>query len=307
MTTSSDDVVRVFVGADRTQELAVDVLAYSIRRHTDMKVEVTSMSNLVLPEPKDVRQGSRTMFSFTRFAIPSLCNYGGKAIYMDADMQVFKDIRSLWSLPFEGREKVQILEDVPDEHQPKEGQLGAPAKRKKQSSVMLLNCEELDWVVEDIIGGLDGEYTYDELLSDMCVLDPDEVGYRVPFVWNSLEVHIPGETALTHYTDMFIQPWVSNDNPIGWVWLGEVKQMLSDGALTMAQLEREVELGYFRPSILDEVRLNVDLSQADPERTARLQKIDDDAGFVKHAEVYAKKRARKKAIKAYEESLAASG
>jgi hypothetical protein len=301
----SEDLVRVFVGADRSQALAVDVLAYSIRRHTDMKVDVVSMADLVLPDPQDVRQGARTNFSFTRFAIPSLCNYQGRAIYMDADMQVFKDISTLWNVPFEGREKIQILEDIPEEFQPKGGQIGAPARRKKQSSVMVLDCSKLNWVAEDIIAGLDGVYTYDDLLSEICILQPEEIGWRVPWVWNSLETYIEGTTALTHYTDMFIQPWVSNQNPIGWVWINEVKRMLSEGALAWRQLETEVELGFFRPSLLTELKLNDDLSIADPARTARLDAIDSEKGFVKHADVYAKKRERKKAIAAYEADLAA--
>lgn len=270
-----------------------------------MDVEVTSMADLTLPEPRDIRQGSRTNFSFARFAIPGLCDYKGKAIYMDADMQVFKDIRSLWTLPFEGAEKVQILEDVPEEFQPKEGQLGAPKQRKKQSSVMLLDCSRLNWVVEDIIKGLDGDYTYDELLSDLCILKPHEVGYRVPFIWNSLETHVPGVTALTHYTDMFIQPWVSTENPIGHVWLNEVRRMLSEGALQWSQIEEEIRLGYFRPSLVEELKSNEDLSVPDPERQSRLVRIDEAAGFEKHADVYRKKRERKQAIKAYEQKLAA--
>ena len=301
----SQDLVRVFVGADRSQALAVDVLAYSIRRHTDMKVDVVSMADVILPEPQDIRQGSRTNFSFTRFAIPALCNYQGRAIYMDADMQVFKDIRGLWEVPFEGREKIQILEDIPEEFQPKEGQLGAPSRRKKQSSVMVLDCSKLNWVAEDIISGLDGRYTYDELLSEICILEPDEIGWRVPWVWNSLETYIEGTTALTHYTYMFIQQWVSNQNPIGWVWINEVRRMLSEGALNWSQIEEEIKLGYFRPSLLTELKMNDDLSVPDAARTTRLEEIDAKAGFVKHAEVYQKKRERKKAIAAYEAQLAA--
>lgn len=299
----SRETVRVFVGSDRSQDLAVEVLAYSIRRHTDLSVEVTSMSNLQLPEPNDIRQGSRTNFSFTRFAIPSLCNYQGRAIYMDADMQVFQDIEQLWNLPFEGKEKIQILEEIPKEFQPKDGQVGAPKTRKKQSSVMLLDCSRLDWVAEDIIAGLDGDYSYDQLLSDICILEPEEIGWRVPWVWNSLETYVPGVTALTHYTDMFTQPWASHLNPIGWVWIEEVKRMLSDGSLKWNQLEQEVSAGYFRPSLLVELRLNEDLSQQNPKRLEMLESLDQDAGFVKHAEVYQKKRERKKAIAAYEANL----
>ncbi|RYG31064.1 MAG: glycosyl transferase family 8, partial [Burkholderiales bacterium] len=183
--------IRVFVGSDRTQDLAVKVLEYSIRRHTDAEVVVTSMTPVRLPEPEDPRQGSRTLFSFTRFAIPRLCGYQGQAIYMDADMQVFKDIRGLANIPFDGK-RVIVQEELPEEHQPTEGQLGAPARRVKQSSVMLLDCERLDWVPEDIIARLGKEFSYEDLLYHMCVLDEADVGYRVPFVWNSLETYVPG-------------------------------------------------------------------------------------------------------------------
>jgi len=294
--------IRVFVGSDRTQDLAVKVLEYSIRRHTDSEVVVTSMTPVRLPEPDDPRQGSRTLFSFTRFAIPRLCGYQGQAIYMDADMQVFKDIRGLANIPFDGK-RVIVQEELPEEHQPTEGQFGAPARRVKQSSVMLLDCERLDWVPEDIIGRLGKEYSYEDLLYHLCILDEADVGYRVPFVWNSLETYVAGETCLIHYTDMIVQPWVSARNPNGWVWLNEVKGMLSGGALAWHEIEEEVRLGHFRPSILTELKLNEDLSKPDPDRLHKLEKIDADAKFVKHKEVYDRKAVRKKLVAEYETKL----
>lgn len=300
-----DDPIRVFVGADRSQALAVKVLEYSIRRHTDAKVEVISMEDLVLAEPEDPRQGSRTNFSFARFAIPRLAGYRGKAIYMDADMQVFADIRDLAGIPFDGA-KVVIQEELPEEHQPKAGVLGAPKRRIKQCSVMLLDCDRLDWVAEDIISRLGREYSYEDLLYHLCILEERDIRSAVPFEWNSLEVHIPGRTCLTHYTDMLVQPWVSTENPIGWVWLNEVKRMLAEGALQWEALEEDVRLGFFRPSILTELRLNEDLSVPDADRAKRLAKIDADAGFVKHKDVYDRKRARARLIKDYEARLAAA-
>jgi len=255
-----------------------------------------------LPEPEDPRQGSRTLFSFTRFAIPRLCGYQGQAIYMDADMQVFKDIRGLANIPFDGK-RVIVQEELPEEHQPTEGQLGAPARRVKQSSVMLLDCERLDWVPDDIIARLGKEYSYEDLLYHMCVLDEADVGYRVPFVWNSLETYVPDETCLIHYTDMIVQPWVSVRNPNGWVWLNEIKRMLSEGVLAWREIEEEVRLGHFRPSILTELKLNEDLSKPDPDRVQRLEKIDTDAKFVKHKEVYERKAVRKKLVAEYEARL----
>src|SRR6185312_15864924 len=64
--TQMQDVVRVYVGTDRSQLLAVAVLEHSIRRHTRRPVQVCPLIDLNLPEPRDVRQGSRTNFSFAR-------------------------------------------------------------------------------------------------------------------------------------------------------------------------------------------------------------------------------------------------
>ncbi len=40
-----------------------------------------------------------------RFHIPALSKYGGRAVYLDADMQVFGDLAELWDIPF-GEHKV---------------------------------------------------------------------------------------------------------------------------------------------------------------------------------------------------------
>ena len=155
-------MVRVFVGVDRSQMLGFEVLRYSIRRHSSLPVQVTSMLDVELPDPQDVRQWRRTGFSFSRFAIPRLAGYHGKALYVDADMQVFRDIRELWEMPFDGA-KVVIQDDIPENKQSVNKE-GAPARRIKQSSVMLLDCGALRWNPEEIIAGLDRRYTYEDLL-----------------------------------------------------------------------------------------------------------------------------------------------
>ena len=97
-----DEIIKVFVGADRSQQAAVKVLEYSIRRHTKARVELIPMIDLPVPLPKDPRNWQRTGFSYSRFCIPKLAGYSGRAIYMDADMLVFRDLSELWSLPFNG-------------------------------------------------------------------------------------------------------------------------------------------------------------------------------------------------------------
>ena len=292
--------VRVFVGTDRSQLLAVKVLEYSIRRHTELPVEVHPMLDLPLPEPKDPRQRKRTGFSFARFAIPQLAGYRGRALYLDPDMQVFKDIRSLWSLPFD-RAKVIIQDHIPEEAQEKEGKAGAPKERIKQTAVMLLDCDALDWDPVKIIQGLGGEYSYEDLVYQLCILRPDEIRYTIPFEWNSLEFWNEN-TCLLHYTDMLTQPWVSPANKLGYLWLREVKRMLDEGVMTLAEIQNEVDLGYFRPSLIEELRDPAALEGFDPKRAKRLEASDKAANYVKHEAVYEAARRRKQAIREHEEA-----
>jgi hypothetical protein len=293
---SMQDVVRVYVGTDRSQLLAVAVLEHSIRRHTRRQVQVCPLIDLDLPEPRDIRQGSRTNFSFARFAIPELAGYAGKALYLDADMLVFRDIGELWDIPF-GNAAVVIQEEVP-EHAVAHQKAGAPKTRVKQCSVMLIDCARAGWDVHRIVGGLDGRYTYEQLMYELCILPEDEIRYAVPFAWNSLE-HWGPETRLIHYTDMDTQPWVSAINRNGPHWLQEVRLMLGTGALTTTELKTEIDLGYFRPSLLAELEEAPHRRGWDEARAQAYVAMDERAGFVRHAEVYRRKKLRAEAIKRY--------
>ncbi len=292
-----DGMIEVFVGTDRSQLLAVSVLEHSIKRHTARQVRVCPLIDLDLPEPRDIRQGSRTNFSFARFAIPELAGYRGRAVYLDADMLVFRDIGELWDIPFEGA-SVAVQEEIPD-HAVSHDKPGAPKRRVKQCSVMLIDCARARWDVRQIVAGLDGRYTYEELMYELCILPEEEVRYAVPFAWNSLE-HFDPATRLIHYTDMDTQPWVSPLNRNGWLWLDEVRLMLRTGALGWQDLKTEVDLGYFRPSLLTELEEAPHTDGWSQAAADRYVALDSRAGFVKHAEVYRRKRRRTEAIKQFE-------
>lgn len=301
---SKEPAIRVFVGVDRSQLLAVSVLEYSIKRHTTAEVEVVPMLDLPVPVPVDPRNSQRTGFSFSRFCIPKLAGYQGRAIYMDADMMVFKDIRELWNLPFNGA-KIIIQKEVKFQDETTQ-KFGAPKTRKKQCAVMLLDCDRLDWKIEEIIAGMDqGRYDYDQLMSELCILDEEHVQYGVPFEWNSME-HWDKETRLLHYTDVATQPWTNCFNKNGHHWFNEVRRMLSEGKLTWAQIEKEIELGYFRPSLIKDLKyrhLIPGFLHAWWDK--RNDAADKASGYIPHKAVYEAKRIRNKAIKAYEAKLAA--
>jgi lipopolysaccharide biosynthesis glycosyltransferase len=285
------DRLQIYIGADRSQALAVKVLEHSIKSHATMDVQITAMLDLPVREPRDPRNRQRTGFSFSRFCIPRLAGYRGKALYLDADMLVLKDIRSLWETPFDGA-KVVIQEEVKhgEETTKKEG---APHKRHKQCSVMLLDCERLDWDIDKIIDGLDkGDYDYEMLMNDLVILREDEIKFGIPFEWNSLEYY-DESTCLIHYTDMLTQPWTSCKNKNGHLWITEVRRMLKSGALKMEEFEREIKLGYLRPSLIRDIRFRSHIPGFLTPLFERSNIIfDKSRNYVPHKEVYAAKRKR---------------
>jgi hypothetical protein len=288
------DVIQVYVGTDRSQALAVDVLAYSIRRHTNRPVEVRSMLDLKIPEPRDIRQGQRTGFSFARWAIPELAGYSGRAIYVDADMLVFRDIHELWSVPMDGA-KLAVLAP--------ERATGRHVRYKlNETSVMVLDCARCRWTLRDLVAGLDGRYTYEQLMSDLCFLGEADIARTIPADWNRLEHYTP-ETGLLHYTVMPTQPWVSARNPLGHLWIEEVRRMIGEGALDAARIREEIALGYFRPSLMVEIEEGP-ADTGDARRIERLEALDRAAGYVPHRSVREFDRRRAAAVAAYERRLA---
>jgi len=214
--------VRVYVATTEAQMLAVKVLEYSIHKHASISVDVIPLNEtgIEIPLPQDPARRPRTPFSFQRFLIPQAAGYRGRAIYLDSDMQVFRDIRELWSLPMDGADLLAAR--APD-----------GSGRRPQFSVMLLDCAALGWDIADIVRRLDaGELTYEQLMGEMRVarsIRPD-----IDPSWNSLERYQAGVTGLVHYTDMPTQPWVSSGNPLGYLWVRDLIEAVDAGAIPLA-------------------------------------------------------------------------
>ncbi len=260
------------------------------------------MIDLPVRSPQDPLNWQRTGFSFSRFCIPELAGYQGKALYLDADMLVFSDIASLWDIPFNGA-SVIIQADLPVERQQVKKQPERSVKRVKQCAVMMLNCDRLTWKIDDIIDGFDqDDYNYEKLMFDLCILPEQDIRYAVPFHWNSMEYYQPGETALIHYTDMPTQPWVCSHNKYGELWLSEVRLMLKNGALTRSQLQAEVNLGYFRPSLLIDVQWG---HRVPTPLHPQFQKLMNwlDKSYTAHKEVYRLANIRTQAVKARQAAM----
>lgn len=250
--------VRVFVASTAAEWLPTRVLEFSIQETSALPVQLHRIASFErsIPMPSELRNRPRTPFSFQRFLIPELCGYQGRAIYLDADMQLVTDIGVLWGSPMDGHDLLTV----------REGNEG----RKGQFSVMLLECERLQWRIESIVQGLDeGRYTYEQLMHEMCVAS--SVGRTLDPGWNSLEKYEAGRTHLLHYTDMDTQPWVSLNNPLSYLWVGCLRRAIDAGFITEEELVREIAADHVRPSLMEELK--------QPEvRKSELRRLD--AGFV---------------------------
>jgi hypothetical protein len=201
--------------------------------------------------PKDPANHPRTPFSFQRFLIPQACGFQGRAIYLDSDMQVFRDIRSLWTLPMD---QAPLLTTRSSD----------PSTRRPQFSVMLMDCEKLAWNINDFIAAMDvGALNYTSLVHEMkpagAYQDSIESG------WNSLESFDPKGTSLVHYTDMNTQPWISRKNRIGALWCQDLFEAVDAGFIGRQTVAENVEKGWVRPSLL----FQVDHRISDPRRLPR--------------------------------------
>jgi hypothetical protein len=237
----SDAPARIFIGTDPSQAIACKLLQFSMRRHTAMPLEFDTMESVRWPVPADPRNHPRTEFSFHRFAIPRLAGYAGRALYVDADMLVFRDLRELWEIPFG---------DATVLHAP-----SSDPKRPKQFSVMLLDCDRLRWNPDEIVAGLDaGRFDYDQLVGNVCLEAPERVQDRIPVEWNSLDRYEPGRTGLLHFTHIETQPWVYARHPHGDVWVQHLIDAIDAGVVSVAEVEEAVARGWARPSLPAQLR-----------------------------------------------------
>lgn len=258
--------MRVFVGTDESQIVAARVLEHSIRKFASRPVEFVPMLNMKVPLPLHEENRPRTGFSFCRFLIPQLCNYQGRALYLDADMQVFADLAELFDIPF-GPHKV-LCTNQPG--RPDAWKHGAFFKPGRQLSVMMLDCSRLPWNIQDIVGGLDsGKYTYSQLMSDLCIVDANEIADRLPPEWNCLEHYEPAQSKLVHYTVVPTQPWKNDDNPLRSVWTSAFREAVSAGAVPYSEIENGMAAGHLKPSLVAELVSAVNQSTSKPDLALR--------------------------------------
>ena len=83
--------LRVFIGYDPRQPIAPQVLSNSIWKRASGPVSITRLQLNQLP----LKRVGLTEFTYSRYLVPFLCGYEGRAIFMDADMLCLGDVYEL--------------------------------------------------------------------------------------------------------------------------------------------------------------------------------------------------------------------
>lgn len=198
-------MLNIYVGWDSREDVAYQVCKYSILKHSkDVNVIPLKLPELVSRElyyrEKD-KLGS-TEFTFSRFLVPYLNQYKGKAVFVDCDFLFTQDINNVLD-HFDESKAVHCVQHnyVPSETLKMDGKLQYVYPRKNWSSFVLWNCEHPSNAQVDInmVNGQSGQF-----LHRFQWLDDEEIG-MLPKTWNWLEgwYNYPDDSsapAAIHYT-----------------------------------------------------------------------------------------------------------
>jgi hypothetical protein len=223
------------IGCDAAQELAAEVLKFSVLRHSRVPIQVVKLHEAL--ESGEIDQISlppqRTSFSFQRFILAKLmldreCEV---AVYLDSDMLMLRPIDDLITLFAQTTAPIATAEPL------------SSWRRQRQSSVLVMTREGATQLWSSFQRHLAGEIGYDELIYLRAV---GPVG-TLPYHWNCLE-YLDEQTALLHYTDMDAQPWLWDGNPNAGIWYTYL-WLYARESRGHSLIEREIARGHVRPAL----------------------------------------------------------
>jgi hypothetical protein len=243
--------VRVFIGSGEASLLERKTLIYSIRKYTRRDLDINVFNGThnavepndgeayLAPLPLKLKYRNFTEFSLYRYLIPELCNYEGKAIWLDSDMVCLADIGELFDAPLDDHDFLAKKEAYAGS-----GLWGL--------SVMLIDCAKCRFELEAIMEGVDrGLYSYTDF-SEMSPAflrhHPYDIGELDPN-WNVFD-RVDERTKLIHYTNLFTQPWKAPNHPAGDLWFKYFNEAVAAGAITKEDIDKTLLRSYARRDLL---------------------------------------------------------
>lgn len=235
-------MVRIVIGTEPSQYVPQKVLEHSIRVNTRSPVDIHFVHQ------KEKRMGG-TNFGFVRFYLPSLFDYSGRAIYMDADQLVLADVAEL-DAALDGDHAIALVT------QPEGMFKGRPVKPGNQSSVMVVDCAKLtDWRPETMFDHIvpntetpeTGQIRYADFMN-LTWFDPALIQSLDPR-WNHFNI-VRDDTKLVHFSHVRAQPWKKPSHELAPTWTEWLKAAMAAGAIRKRELAAEIAKGHIHPTYL---------------------------------------------------------
>ena len=177
-------MIRIFIGYDEGEKIAFHVLSESIRQHASEPVSITPIDLYTTRNifKREKQKNQSTEFAFSRFLTPYLSNYEGWSIFMDCDMLLRTDIKTLWN----NRDNDYAVMCCKHDYEPNQNVKFRGAKnekfpKKNWSSVMLMNNAKCKALTPEYVNTATGL----ELHQFKWLESEREIG-NLPLSWNWL-------------------------------------------------------------------------------------------------------------------------
>ena len=212
----------IYIGYEPRQHIAYEILKFSLQSNSSSPLDIHPLHlnrlrrETAFCRPHDPLQS--TEFTYTRFLVPHLCDYAGRALYMDCDMICFGDIAEVYSLDLSNH-WIRVVKQLQVVAHPTkmDGRIQTSYPRKNWSSLMLLNCERLTCWTKEAVEQRPGKWLH------RFEPIPDERIGPIPPQWNVLDRY-DNQTQMIHYTEG--GPWLPGfeAHPFGDIWFEYLKR-----------------------------------------------------------------------------------
>ena len=243
--------VRVFIGSGEASVLERKTLAYSLRKHSKRELDIYVFNGthnsiehnddapVLTQMPLWIKYKNYTEFSNYRWLIPEICNYQGRAIFLDSDMVCLSDIGELFDAEMHGCDMLAKSEAY-------------KGNKSWGMSNVLFDCSKCKFDLESIFRSIEqGKFTnteFHQMAPQFLSQQPYKLGPIDPN-WNSFD-HLDENTKLIHYTNLRTQPWKFAGHKHEDLWFKYFNEARKSGVITNPDVDKTLSRAYARQDIL---------------------------------------------------------
>ena len=195
----SNSTLKVFIGFDEKEAVVFHTCVQSIIEQCKVPISIHPLNLQMFQNYKETHNDGSNNFIYSRFLVPYLNNFKGKALFLDGDMIVNEDLSLLFD-EFDEKYAVQVVKHDYKTKFPIKylGHKNDDYPKKNWSSVILFNCShpKNKILTPQLIETAKGSY-----LHRFSWLKEEEVG-EISKEWNYLVLEYPEtkNAKIFHYT-----------------------------------------------------------------------------------------------------------